>query len=147
MTLISIRRPQNETISRVEIARALESLASHKRSQGNPTDADALQNMASFLHDSEAGHYSLPEAERANSTLGTTHAISMDVPPGIKNVGNTCYLNSLLQYLYTLVPIRQLLDNFEEHKLELDEEHVSQRRCGSTTAVLKFEHAMVARIC
>ncbi|ORZ20562.1 hypothetical protein BCR42DRAFT_489060 [Absidia repens] len=35
-------------------------------------------------------------------------------PVGLTNIGNTCYLNSLLQYYYTLVPFRNTILNMDE---------------------------------
>ncbi|CAI4051604.1 ubiquitin-specific protease UBP2 SKDI_15G2720 [Saccharomyces kudriavzevii IFO 1802] len=43
-------------------------------------------------------------------------------PTGINNIGNTCYLNSLLQYYFSIAPLRRYileyqktLDNFNDH--------------------------------
>lgn len=35
-------------------------------------------------------------------------------PVGLNNIGNTCYLNSLLQYYFTLTPIRQAVLTYKE---------------------------------
>jgi len=40
-------------------------------------------------------------------------------PVGLNNMGNTCYLNSLLQFFYTVQPLRQLILQFPEHKIDL----------------------------
>ncbi|KAI8336791.1 hypothetical protein BC941DRAFT_514209 [Chlamydoabsidia padenii] len=37
-----------------------------------------------------------------------------NAPVGLTNIGNTCYLNSLLQYYYTLVPFRTTILNMED---------------------------------
>ncbi len=37
---------------------------------------------------------------------------SFDEPAGLKNIGNTCWFNSIVQALYTLPYFRQLLLNF-----------------------------------
>ncbi|KAI7873880.1 cysteine proteinase, partial [Lichtheimia hyalospora FSU 10163] len=44
-------------------------------------------------------------------------------PVGLNNIGNTCYLNSLLQYYNTLVPLRETIihmDDFVEDETESD---------------------------
>jgi ubiquitin carboxyl-terminal hydrolase 25/28 len=38
-----------------------------------------------------------------------------DEPRGLNNIGNTCYLASLLQYLYTIEPIRELVRRIDQH--------------------------------
>ncbi|KAI9318471.1 hypothetical protein BX666DRAFT_1855352 [Dichotomocladium elegans] len=38
-----------------------------------------------------------------------------DKPIGLNNIGNTCYLNSLLQYYYTLVPLRETILHLDEN--------------------------------
>ncbi|CAI5755754.1 unnamed protein product [Candida verbasci] len=35
-------------------------------------------------------------------------------PAGLDNIGNTCYLNSLLQYYFCIKPLRELILNFKE---------------------------------
>lgn len=38
---------------------------------------------------------------------------SLDEPVGLKNIGNTCWFNSIVQALYTLPYFRQLILNFQ----------------------------------
>lgn len=38
-------------------------------------------------------------------------------PAGLDNIGNTCYLNSLLQYYFCIKPLRELVLNFDERKV------------------------------
>ena len=37
-----------------------------------------------------------------------------DIPVGLQNIGNTCYLNSILQYLYSIKPLREAVMSFED---------------------------------
>ncbi|KAI1917411.1 ubiquitin-specific protease ubp2 [Ophidiomyces ophidiicola] len=52
-------------------------------------------------------------------------------PVGLKNIGNTCYLNSLLQFYFTVGPFRNMVLHFEEQKMELDDESLSRKKVGS----------------
>lgn len=45
----------------------------------------------------------------------------LNEPRGLNNIGNTCYLNSLLQYLYTIKPLREMVCNFDEYKQDIDD--------------------------
>lgn len=57
-------------------------------------------------------------------------------PTGINNIGNTCYLNSLLQYYFTISPLRQYILDYEHtindfRKLGLSEsDYIKKRRIG-----------------
>lgn len=40
-------------------------------------------------------------------------------PTGLDNIGNTCYLNSLLQYYFCIKPLREKIIDFDEHSQSL----------------------------
>ncbi|KAK6352819.1 ubiquitin-specific protease ubp2 [Orbilia brochopaga] len=80
-------------------------------------------------------------AERRNSralnhyiTTGSKELLSHgtnDWPVGLENIGNTCYLNSLLQYYFTVKPLRELVLNFEQHEEDvISEEVLNRKRVG-----------------
>lgn len=53
-------------------------------------------------------------------------------PAGINNVGNTCYLNSLLQFFFTIKPLRDFILNYDDDSAKLLDasEYHSRRRIG-----------------
>jgi ubiquitin carboxyl-terminal hydrolase 25/28 len=51
-------------------------------------------------------------------------------PVGLDNIGNTCYLNSLLQYYYTIKPVRDMVINFQQHRMSLNDEDIKNKRVG-----------------
>ena len=53
-----------------------------------------------------------------------------DEPVGLDNIGNTCYLNSLLQYFYTVKPIRDMVIDFQNHRMTLNEVDIKKKIVG-----------------
>lgn len=41
-------------------------------------------------------------------------------PTGLDNIGNTCYLNSLLQFYFSIKPLREMIINFDEESVKID---------------------------
>ncbi|TIA31590.1 cysteine proteinase [Aureobasidium pullulans] len=52
-------------------------------------------------------------------------------PVGLISHGNTCYLNSLLQYYFTVKPLRELVLNFDKYKYDLAAQGAKNERVGN----------------
>lgn len=52
-------------------------------------------------------------------------------PVGLQNIGNTCYLNSLLQFYFSIRPYRNMVLDFENFKMDLNEQNCLNKRVGS----------------
>lgn len=59
-------------------------------------------------------------------------------PVGIENIGNTCYLNSLLQFYFTVKPLREMvleIDKYQE--MDITDEVVERKRVGGRKVTKK----------
>lgn len=61
---------------------------------------------------------------------GGTAKASADTPVGLQNIGNTCYLNSLLQYFFTVSELRKIVLEFDQYKQKLDGEELRTKKVG-----------------
>ncbi|KAI9773334.1 MAG: ubiquitin-specific protease ubp2 [Geoglossum simile] len=71
---------------------------------------------------------------RIQSFLNTgkmSDQFSPDWPVGLENIGNTCYLNSLLQFYFTVQPLRDLILNFDQYKMDISPENLEKKKVGS----------------
>ncbi|KAH6615579.1 hypothetical protein B0J18DRAFT_446476 [Chaetomium sp. MPI-SDFR-AT-0129] len=61
----------------------------------------------------------------AEEARGPQHAVNVDLPVGLANLRNTCYLNSILQYFYSVKAVRNLAVTSELDPLEPTEANLS----------------------
>lgn len=80
---------------------------------------DALGVIAEIRNSIPLRNLLADSQTQTNAPVQQSPLAHMD-PRGLNNIGNTCYLNSLLQYLYTIKPLRELLKNFDDHRQNLD---------------------------
>ena len=69
--------------------------------------------------------------EYLNSNRGSSEYPISEWPVGLENIGNTCYLNSLLQFYFTIKPLRDLVLKVNEFKMPTDGESLKAKRVGS----------------
>lgn len=111
---------------------ALEAIADH-------TSSPALKQAAMELRQ-ENGIYGV-KAKDDNAP------VNYALPVGLHNIGNTCYLNSLLQYLFTVKPVRDIVLNYDDVKLALDDESIKSRLLGGNKMQMDRGEAVVAQAC
>lgn len=51
-------------------------------------------------------------------------------PVGLRSHGNTCYLNSLLQYYFSVQPLRDIILNYEKYQLDTTSQPQKSERVG-----------------
>lgn len=108
--------------------------------------AEAIGNNAVLLAEAnKLDPRTAPIVEQIQEVPNGTAEVDYSLPTGLDNIGNTCYLNSILQYLYTLEPIRNLLTNFDELKLDLTPKSIEVRRIGSVKSKLERSEVVAAQ--
>lgn len=121
---------------------------------GKATLIDALDALADHKSSHELKQGVL-DLRRENNIQGSgpvghstgTRPVDWGLPVGLNNIGNTCYLNSLLQYLYTVKAVRDIANNYDEFKLELADEAIDERRIGGNKMQMDRGEAVVAQAC
>lgn len=88
----------------------------------------------------DARHSKLIEAFISSGIIDTSLLAVDQSPAGLNNIGNTCYLNSLLQYYFVIEPLRNYVLNFNEvfdpEEFNKNEKY-SIRRIGGRTVNIK----------
>jgi ubiquitin carboxyl-terminal hydrolase 25 len=93
----------------------------------NPANAEYYTKALDAIARDRSSPYLRGHLERAapQPSQGTN-----DEPVGLDNIGNTCYLNSLLQFLFTMVELRQVVLHFDQYKMEVSESTMLQKKVG-----------------
>ncbi|KJZ77184.1 hypothetical protein HIM_03505 [Hirsutella minnesotensis 3608] len=71
--------------------------------------------------------------------------VDWTLPVGLHNIGNTCYLNSLLQYLFTVKPIRDIVLHYDDLRLDLTDSAIKSRLLGGNKMQMDRGEAVVAQ--
>lgn len=79
--------------------------------------------------------------------LDSQPAANLSLPVGLQNIRNTCYLNSILQYFFTVKPIREIVLNWQDWGLEITEENLEHRRIDPGSTRLDKADAFAGRQC
>ncbi|KAH6686759.1 hypothetical protein F5X68DRAFT_12147 [Plectosphaerella plurivora] len=71
---------------------------------------------------------------------------SPDMPVGLHNIGNTCYLNSCLQTFYSIKPIRELVMNPANQLVDLKSSDISTRKIGYNKRGVSVDEALLGNV-
>lgn len=90
-----------------------------------------LADLRSALKAIAKTRKSQPLNNVVNSSMDSSNYSPFEWPVGLENIGNTCYLNSLLQFYFTIKPLRDLVLNFDQYKMAIDVKTLSRKKVGS----------------
>lgn len=93
-----------------------------------PSQSDDLRSALTAI--SKAKNSKLLQNFLNSGMVSSEHPLA-EWPVGLENIGNTCYLNSLLQFLFTVKPLRTLVLDFDKYKMQIDDVNLRKKRVGS----------------
>ncbi|KAL9027046.1 MAG: hypothetical protein Q9196_004378 [Gyalolechia fulgens] len=96
--------------------------------QEAPSQVDDLRSALRAIAKDRKSHTLLSFLDSGMATTGYPLG---EWPVGLANIGNTCYLNSLLQFYFTIKPLRELVLEFDEYKMDLTVDNLVQKMVGS----------------
>ena len=95
--------------------------------QDAPSQMPELRRAIRAIGKDRKSHYLLGHID---NVLGGDRTLS-EWPVGLENIGNTCYLNSLLQFYFTIRPLRELVLHIEEHRMDTEASTFGRKQVGS----------------
>ena len=88
--------------------------------------SEQIRRAIKTIRDAMAGGITAPQPQS-----------SADWPVGLISHGNTCYLNSILQYYFSIEPFRNIVLHYDEYKRDLKEAIDSSIRVNGTLLTLE----------
>ncbi|KAA6408891.1 MAG: hypothetical protein FRX48_07235 [Lasallia pustulata] len=93
-----------------------------------PSQLDDLRRALTAIADSKDSYLI---KSFLNTGMVSSENAASEWPVGLENIGNTCYLNSLLQFYFTVKPLRELVLEFDKYKMEIEEDGLRKKQVGS----------------
>jgi ubiquitin carboxyl-terminal hydrolase 25/28 len=95
-------------------------------------DVEKLRKAYKLIEQDQRQNYN-NAAEKPREPGARINDIPLDTwPVGCRNIGNTCYLNSVLQFLFTIKPLRDLILKYEDHLQDPSAAALEGKKVGRT---------------
>jgi len=85
---------------------------------------DFAQQDGPYRAEEAQRHYDVIIKHMAQPQVGRA---DYNNPVGLSNMGNTCYLNCLLQYFYAIKPLRDIVLSFDDYKIDTSAEPYEEK--------------------
>ncbi|KAF2176396.1 cysteine proteinase [Zopfia rhizophila CBS 207.26] len=109
---------------------------------GNPENAAKYEKAYQMiLKDQQENHKNVADGQHDPYPPRKKYPLEI-WPVGCQNIGNTCYLNSVLQFLFTIKPVREMILNCDGYMQECTPKALETKRVGrSAVTVEKVQKA------
>ncbi|KAJ8610423.1 hypothetical protein MRB53_038585 [Persea americana] len=111
----------NEALRHLDITESIDGV--------DPTLWPSIFENARMSRPGEQTNRAIAAIEQALKGGATSHTAA-EWPVGLTSLGNTCYLNSLLQYYFSLKPLRDIVLNYDEFKFDVGSAAEKAERVG-----------------
>lgn len=104
----------------------------------NPGDSEKLKKAFTVIQQDQAQKLKIRSDTAARPAEARRHNHPLETwPVGLRNIGNTCYLNSVLQFLFTIKPLREMILHCDEHFENLSSTLLGKKKVGRAMVTLE----------
>ncbi|KAF2849315.1 ubiquitin C-terminal hydrolase-like protein [Plenodomus tracheiphilus IPT5] len=102
-----------------------------------PADVEKLQKAFTIIQQDQAQNFNNRMGSPGQPADARRNEYPLETwPVGLRNIGNTCYLNSVLQFLFTIRPLREVILNCDDYFEVPLPEVIAEKRVGRAAVTM-----------